>query len=190
MLTSTNSFKQVYMNEVILQQVINGDRAAFSVLFDHYKGPAMRFCYTIVKDEAEAENMLQDVFIKIWERRHQIKPELNFNSYLYTCLRNVSFDYLKKMEKEQLLRQKYYERMEELGMEESHEYEMRMSNLESAVESLSTKRKQILKMSLEENKSYQEIAAALKISKNTVKNQLVKARQFLKSQLEAKYSMS
>lgn len=178
------------MNEVILQKVINGDRAAFSALFDHYKGPAMRFCYTIVKDEAEAENMLQDVFIKIWERRHQIKPELNFNSYLYTCLRNVSFDFLKKLEKEQILRQKYYERMEEIAQDESQEYETRMTNLETAVDSLSTKRKQILKMSLEENKSYQEIAASMKISKNTVKNQLVKARQFLKHQLEAKYMVS
>ena len=177
------------MNEVILQQVIEGDRAAFSVLFDHYKGPAMRFCYTIVKDEAEAENMLQDVFIKIWERRHQIKPELNFNSYLYTCLRNVSFDFLKKMEKEQILRQKYFERIEQIAHDESQEYEIRMSQLECAVDSLSTKRKQILKMSLEENKSYQEIASSLKISKNTVKNQLVKARQFLKHQLEAKYSI-
>ncbi len=177
------------MNEVILQQVIEGDKAAFTVLFDHYKGPAMRFCYTIVKDEAEAENMLQDVFIKIWERRHQIKPELNFNSYLYTCLRNVSFDFLKKMEKEQLLRQKYFERIEQIAHDESQEYEIRMSQLECAVDSLSTKRKQILKMSLEENKSYQEIASSLKISKNTVKNQLVKARQFLKHQLEAKYSI-
>ncbi len=177
------------MNEVILQQVIEGDKAAFTVLFDHYKGPAMRFCYTIVKDEAEAENMLQDVFIKIWERRHQIKPELNFNSYLYTCLRNVSFDFLKKMEKEQLLRQKYFERIEQIAQDESQEYEIRMSQLECAVDSLSTKRKQILKMSLEENKSYQEIASSLQISKNTVKNQLVKARQFLKHQLEAKYSI-
>ncbi|GAA4444911.1 RNA polymerase sigma-70 factor [Ravibacter arvi] len=177
------------MNEVILQQVIKGDRAAFSVLFDHYKGPAMRFCHTIVKDEAEAENMLQDVFIKIWERRHQIKPELNFNSYLYTCLRNVSFDFLKKMEKEQVLKQRYFERMGEQEQDESYEYEIRMSHLDSAVESLSTKRKQILKMSLEENKSYQEIASSLKISKNTVKNQLVKARQFLKVQMEAKYSV-
>src|SRR5690606_38617631 len=113
----------------------------------------------IVKDEAEAENMLQDVFIKIWERRHQIRPELNFNSYLYTCLRNVSFDFLKKVEKEQVLRQKYYERIEDLGAGESHEYEARMLQLERAVESLSAKRKQILKMSLEENKSYQEIAS-------------------------------
>ena len=104
------------MNEVILQQVIEGDKKAFTLLFDHYKGPAMRFCYMIVKDEAEAENMLQDVFIKIWERRKQIKPELNFNSYLYTCLRNVSFDFLKKMEKEQVLRQRYYERMVEMDM--------------------------------------------------------------------------
>ena len=64
-----------------------------------------------------------------------------------------------------------------------------MSQLEAAVENLSTKRKQILKMSMEENKSYQEIASSLKISKNTVKNQLVKARQFLKNQLETQYSI-
>ncbi len=175
------------MNDVILQRVIQGDKAAFTVLYDHYKKPGVRFCYSLVKDEDEAENMLQEVFIKIWERREQINPELNFTSYLFTCLRNVSFDFLKKLEREQVLRQRYFEKMEEIGNEESWEYELRMVQLETAINALSTKRKQILKMSLEESKSYQEIASTLKISKNTVKNQLVKARQFLKNRLEAVY---
>ena len=172
------------MNSEILKKVINGDTSAFSVLYNHYKKPAVRFCYSLVKDEDEAENMIQEVFIKIWERREQINPDLNFNSYLFTCLRNVSFDYLKKIEREQALRTRYWERIEELHTDDGQLHEDRLIQLENAIDTLSLKRKQILKMSMEDSMSYHDIASTLKISKNTVKNQLVKARQFLKFKLD------
>lgn len=173
-----------FFNEHTLREVIQGNRAAFAKLYNHYRAPALRFCTSILKDEEEAENMLQEVFVKIWERRSQINPELNFNSYLFTCLRNMAFDYLKKMEKNEWLKQQYMERMESARDEDSELAEMQMQNLQMAIGSLSEKRKQILKLTIEEGMSYQEIAEMLHISKNTVKNQLVKAKQFLRDKME------
>ena len=173
-----------FFNEHTLRAVIQGDRVAFARLYNHYRNPALRFCISILKDEDEAENMLQEVFIKIWERRSQINPELNFNSYLFTCLRNMAFDYLKKMEKNEWLKQQYMERMELIRDEDSELAEVQMQNLHSAIGTLSEKRKQILKLTIEEGMSYQEIAEMLHISKNTVKNQLVKAKQFLRDKME------
>lgn len=168
----------------ILSRAVQGDQAAFAKLYQHYRTPAIKFCFCLLKDEEEAENIVHDVFIKIWEKRSLINPELNFNSYLFTCLRNLTFDNMKQMEKNQLLRQRYMERMQRLGDEDHEEQELRDKLLHKAINSLSERRKKILLLSVESGKSYQEIADSLRISKNTVKNQLVKAKQLLRERVD------
>jgi RNA polymerase sigma-70 factor (family 1) len=173
-----------YPDENTLIKVTQGDEAAFAELYNHYKNPALRFTMSLLKDEDEAENMVQDVFIKIWVKRSQIKPDYNFNSYLFTCLRNMAFDYFKKMEKSEQMRKAYMESMAIYCDEEKEEDERRINLVQAAVDSLSVKRKQILRLNIEEGKSYQEIAEFLRISKNTVKNQLVKAKQILRDKVD------
>lgn len=170
-------------NESTLRRVTQGDESAFAELYNHYKTPALRFTVSLLKDEEEAENMVQDVFLKIWLRRSQIKPDYNFNSYLFTCLRNMAFDYFKKVEKSEQMRLNFMESMS-LAEDNFEEKEIQFLRVQTAVESLSLKRKIILKLSIEEGKSYQEIAEFLRISKNTVKNQLVKAKQILRENVE------
>lgn len=172
-----------YPIESILKQVIEGDTVAFARLYGYYRTPALRFCTSLLKDAEDAENMVHDVFIKLWERRATINPALNFNAYLFTCLRNLAFDHLKQVEKSQLLKQRYVERMQALHDEPADDQEARFQVLQLAINSLSDKRKLILRMNVEDGKSYQEIAEVLRISKNTVKNQLVRAKQLLRSQL-------
>ncbi|MBB3840447.1 MULTISPECIES: RNA polymerase sigma factor [Runella] len=172
------------INEYVLRKVIQGDELAFTQLYNHYKTPATKFCVSLIKEEEEAENMVHDVFIKIWEKRGQINPDLNFNSYLFTCLRNLAFDYFKKVEKNQTLRQEYFDRMEEAYEIAPDTEEAKIVLLRAGIEALSEKRKQILKLNVEEGKSYQEIAELMRISKNTVKNQLVKAKQFLRDRVD------
>ena len=173
-----------YPDENTLRRVTQGDEQAFAALYNYYRTPAMRFTTSLLKDEEEAENMVQDVFIKIWVKRAHIKPDYNFNSYLFTCLKNMAFDYFKKMEKSEQLRKNYMEAMKMAEEEEREENERRINLVIAAVECLSVKRKQILKLNVEEGKSYQEIAEFLRISKNTVKNQLVKAKQILREKVD------
>lgn len=169
---------------ILLKDIIQGDQVAFGTLYRHYRAPALKFCIALLKDQEEAENMVHDVFIKIWEKRTLINPELNFNSYLFTCLRNMAFDYLKQVEKNQLMRQRYLDRMEQMQADEVEERENQFRVLHTAIGSLSEKRKQILLLNVEGGKSYQEIAELLRISKNTVKNQLVKAKQLLREKID------
>ena len=169
--------------ESILKKVVEGDEKAFAQLYNKYRKPPLRFCTSILKDEDEAENMLHEVFIKIWERRAQINPERNFHSYLFTCLRNMAFDYLKEMDKNHQLRQQYLERMESYREDDREEEEKQLARLRQAVNGLSEKRKRILLLSVHEGRSYQEIAEMLRISKNTVKNQLVKAKHLLRERM-------
>ena len=167
-----------------LHQAVQGDRVAFARLYQQYRVPALKFSMCLLKDKEEAENVVHDVFARIWEKRTLINPELNFSAYLFTCLRNMSYDYLKQVEKSQALRQRYMERMDQINEEDTDEVEARALCLQQAIGALSKKRKLILLLNVEEGKSYLEIAESLRISKNTVKNQLVKARQLLRQQVE------
>ncbi len=99
-------------SEFLLRSVVDGNQEAFAELYNYYRTPALKFCVALLKDQEEAENTLHEVFIKIWEKRAHIKPDLNFNSYLFTCLRNFIFDHFKRMVKDQRLRELYLDRME------------------------------------------------------------------------------
>lgn len=165
--------------ENTLTKIVANDQVAFGKLFNFYKEPCKKFIFSIIKDEEEAKNIIQDVFVKFWNRRALINPTLNFNSYLYTSLRNMAFDYLKKVEKNQILQEQYYQNMIHLEAEPDVE-ETKIYLLRKVMAKLPAKRKMILVLNIEEGKSYQEIAEKMHISKNTVKNQLVKAKQFVR----------
>lgn len=167
-----------------IKRLIEGNFDAFRELYNHYYKQGLLFLTSIVKDKEEAENMLQDVFVKIWLRREQINPELNFNSYLFTCLRNMAFDHLKKVEKSQQMKLQFMQFMEESNRPDSDVDDTRIIQLRTALDHLPEKRKMIVKLNIEEGKSYQEIAEIMRISKNTVKNQLVKAKQFLRGRVD------
>ncbi|WP_019990238.1 RNA polymerase sigma factor [Rudanella lutea] len=172
----------------LIGHVVHGDQAAFAQLYRNYRTPALKFCLHLLKDRDEAENMVHDLFVKLWERRASINPDLNFNSFLFTCLRNLTFDYLKQVEKSQQFKQRYLERMETFRDEDTADEEARVQRLQTAIDGLSHRRKAILLLSIEEGKSYGEIAELLRISKNTVKNQLVKARQLLRETVDVAIS--
>lgn len=175
-------------NADLLCQVIDGNRRAFGELYQTYRKPALRFCLTLLKDEAEAENVLHEVFLKIWERREQINPDLNFHSYLFTCLRNYAFDHFKRLEKDRRLREQYLQQMTHQLTEEAEDKNEHFELLDEVVGRLSEKRQQVLLLNVYEGKSYQEIAELMQISKNTVKNQLVKARQILRDQFSVAFA--
>lgn len=172
------------INKLLLERLRDGDNRAFDELYNSYKVPALRFCNSILKDTEESENIIQEVFIKIWNRKSTINPELNFTSYLFTIIKNRVFDYLKEVKKNEFLKEKFWEKVLEYQAVDNEVKEERFIKIKEAVEGLSEKRKEIIKLNYEEGKSYDEIATQLNISKNTVKNQLVKAKQVIRKQLK------
>ena len=172
------------IDKSLLEALKKGSDKAFQELYDFYQIPALRFCNSILKDIEESENVIQEVFVKIWNRRATINPELNFTSYLFTIIKNRVFDHLKEVKKNEFLRESYWENVLAYQDEDIDIKEERIVKIKDAVEGLSEKRKIIIKLNYEEGKSYEEIANHLNISKNTVKNQLVKAKQVIRRQLE------
>lgn len=153
----------------------------FRKLYARYYRPGIAFLVSIIKNRQEAENMLQDVFMKIWLRKDRLTFNESLQAYIFASLRNIAFDFLKKLEREEQMRKNFLELMKE---EEDTRDESVLALVSAAIEKLSEKRKTILRLNIEEGKSYQEIAEMMRISKNTVKNQLIKAKQHLKGTLE------
>tara|TARA_Y100001972_G_scaffold128154_1_gene187717 strand:+ start:1376 stop:1906 length:531 start_codon:yes stop_codon:yes gene_type:complete len=172
------------MKKELLLAIRNGDEVAFKELHNLYKEPAIRFCNSIIKDIEESENLIQEVFIKIWDKRTGINPELNFNSYLFTIIRNRVYDYLKEVKRNEFVKERYWHNIVEHQQTESDLKEERITNIKAAINDLTEKRRRILQLNYEEGKSYEEIANMLNISKNTVKNQLVKTKQIIRTQLK------
>lgn len=168
----------------LLENFRSGERHALDRVYEHYRMPVIRFIVSIVKDEQEAENIFHDVFIKLLKKREDIKPELNFNSYVFTAVRNEVFDYLKSVKKDTVLKERYWEAIQTRAVEDEEDKEAVLNRLEKMVQMLSPKRRKILEMNYFEQKSYIEIAEALRISKNTVKNQLVKAKFIIRREME------
>jgi RNA polymerase sigma-70 factor (ECF subfamily) len=122
--------------------------------------------------------------LKILKNRKNIKPELNFNSYVFTAVKNEIFDYLKALNRNNCLKERFWERLQHMENDCDSEKEDNLNKLENIIKSLSPKRRQILEMNYFEKKSYNEIADILMISKNTVKNQLVKAKYIIRKEME------
>jgi RNA polymerase sigma-70 factor (family 1) len=164
-----------------MEHLTKGHDEEFRQLYQKYYRPGVHFLTSILKSREEAENMVQDVFLKMWLRKEKLNFDAHLQAYIFTSLKNIAFDYLKKLAKDEVARAQFLQQME---MAEPTVEEETFLRLSRAVERLSEKRKMIIRMTIEEGKSYQEIAEIMQISKNTVKNQLIKAKQHLRNTVD------
>lgn len=168
---------------ILIDRLRHGDRKAFDQLFRRYQNATLNFCFVLLKDYNEAENIVQESFIKTWEIRSRLDPDKKFSSYLFTIVRNKSFDYFKRVKKEQELRKQLWANLQDFHLLSQNTDETKQPPLEVMIASLPPKRRKIISMIVEHGKSHKEIAEELNISINTVKNQMVKAKKHLHNKL-------
>lgn len=171
----------------LLQQLIEGDAEAFREIYELYQDKIFAFAFKLTKQRDVANDMVQEIFIKLWEKRDQVKVELNFGAYLKKMAQNHVFNYLKKASLDRRVQETIKQRLEELqhrNADDLVEKEIQKAYTE-AIDTLSPQKKLIYNLSRTGDLSYDEIATQLGISKNTVRNQMVDAirliRQYVSS---------
>ncbi|WP_010520986.1 RNA polymerase sigma-70 factor [Aquimarina agarivorans] len=170
-----NEFSQV-------RALSTGSEKAFQNIFNRYYTPIYTYTKNIIKSDEFAEGIVQEVFIKVWENRQSLNPELSFKSYIYTIARNLSFNFLQKAATNKKLREEiFYLSKKAHDTTNDMVFEKELLEIKTKVISqLPPKRRLIFEMSRNQGKSYKDISQELNISISTVKNQMSKALGTLK----------
>ncbi|WP_183573865.1 RNA polymerase sigma factor [Mucilaginibacter sp. X5P1] len=170
---------------LIIEKLIKGDQIAFSYLYDLYSKPLYRNIVRLVKNDDVAQELLQDLFLKIWESRAVIDPDKSFKSYLYKIAENLVFMHFRKLSKDRRLVENllnsYFEF--DINAEESMILKEKKQFLENAISRLSPQRQQIYKLCKLEGKSYEQVSKELGISTSTISDHIVKANKSVKQYL-------
>lgn len=178
---------------LLQNEVSQGNQQAFAILFDRYHQRLFHFVVNLVKSREVAEELVMDVFLKLWLSRDMISTIENFDGFLFKIAYNKSIDFFRAAAKDKTVADIIWERIQIPAQSYAdapllmQEYE---TKLREAIDLLPPKRRQVFDMSREEGLSHNEIADALGISKNTVANTIVEAKQFIKSYLEKHYGLA
>lgn len=163
--------------------LVRDNEAAFSELYVRYKNKLYYFVFHLLKSKEETNDIVQEIFIRIWESRNFINPNLSFSSFLYTMARNRILNYFRDINidekvKEILATQKVEE---EEAIDSQIIYTEYQEILRNAISCLPPQRQKIFNMSRIESMSHKEIAAKLGISVNTVQEHISEALKFIKN---------
>src|SRR5690606_3374621 len=161
------------------------DAIAFGKIYKIFAPILYQRLLRLLKDTDTVEEILQDTFLKLWEKRAHIDPEQAFTTYLYRIADHLAIDVFRRISRDKALQQElwastlsFYLHTEETFLaKEQHQL------ITTAINQLPPKRKQILILCKLEEKSYQEVADLMGISVSTVSNQLVKAIKEIKHSL-------
>ncbi len=175
---------------LLLLQLRAGQMAAFNKLYTMYSPRLYVHLLKFLKSPELVEEVLQEVFVRVWQNRESIVPEKGFNSFLYTIAHNLAINMIKKINRDRALQMEvwassisYYLHTEENLLDKE-----RMAIMNQAIATLTPKRREILLFCKVEGKSYKEVAELLGISVSTVSNQLVNALQDIRNFIVKNYS--
>jgi len=167
----------------------NNDPDAFKSLYSKYHAKVYNFCLKLISNREEAKDIVQQVFIAIWEQRFQVQEDKPFEGYIFSIARHLVYHAFKK----QLLQYDAYEQIKNNDINalditsEEISYNEVQSVLEKIIEKLPEKRKEIFRLHRFEGLSYHEIAKHLSISENTVDTQIRKGLQFIREEYKKYY---
>ncbi|HWK06303.1 MAG TPA: RNA polymerase sigma-70 factor [Puia sp.] len=174
-----------------LQQIAAGDEGAFRQVYLSYYKRLYQFALAIMKTREPAEEIVEDVFIRIWQQREELPTIRNLRVYLYTATKNTALNYLSKKARESITEPFDHIQIELNGSAVNPEQilitaEM-YKKIQKAVEALPPRCKMIFKLVREDGLRYKEIAEILNISVNTIDVQMAIAVKRIASALEAEF---
>ncbi|MGQ8335337.1 RNA polymerase sigma-70 factor [Sunxiuqinia sp. A32] len=168
--------------------MVEGDEIAFKYFFDTYYDDLCNFVNSYLRDTTLSEDIVQNIFIYLWEKRKLLPSDCSIKSYLYTASKNKSLNFLRN----QKSRNQILENFKIAGQNEFFEYssdqymefEELKTIIENAVNNLPAKCKTVYQLSRNEGLTNKEIAERLQISVKTVENQITIAIKKLKENLQ------
>lgn len=172
--------------KALLTELSQGSETAFTKIFDHYRPRIYSVALKMLKSASQAEEVVQEVFMKVWVLRKEMGNITNFEGYLFIMARNNIYDRFKKLAREQSARLVFHEKRSEFVSNTDHPImEKHYSELlQHILSELPPRQKQIYDLSRAKGMSYKQIGKQLNISHLTVKKHMAEALKFIRKHLE------
>ncbi|WP_069130300.1 RNA polymerase sigma-70 factor [Rhodohalobacter halophilus] len=170
----------------IVEKIRSGDQYAFEKMFHAYYSKLCVFSNSYVKSLDLARDVVQEVFIKIWDNHQEFEIRQSLKAYLYQAVRNQSLNQIEKNKQKRRLSEslkKHEEITEEVESPDLNTEEL-TQKIWKLVEELPERRRSIFILYRKHGLSYKEIAEVMDIKRKTVENQMGKSLQFLREQLD------
>lgn len=179
-------FKPAHNEPILLEQLSCSNEQAFRGLYDAYAGAIYTVAVKHLKQAQLAEDIVQTVFLKVWEYRASLKEIHNFSSWLFTISRNTIITVLRKQGSQEAYRAYLKEQMEKCAESPEATFIKRDIHIliQRAVTELTQQQRTAFQLQREEGLSYEEIGERMGVAVNTVRTHLYKAHQFVRHYLQ------
>tara|TARA_R110000764_G_scaffold42426_3_gene95567 strand:- start:222 stop:830 length:609 start_codon:yes stop_codon:yes gene_type:complete len=173
-------------NSFLAQRLISGDAKAYNFLMEFYYHCLCAYAQSLCHDHALAEDIVQNVFVKMWDKKKKINPDLSIKSYLYKSVYNEFIDQYRKNKPVIYLEKKYFEAIDLVVDIEQEELEGLIKLMNVEIENLPSKCREIFLMNKKEGLTHTEISEYLNISIKTVEGHITRAFKILSEKLGTK----
>lgn len=168
----------------LVEKLQSGDLDAFDQIFKRFGDKLFGFALKYLKSKEETEELVQDVFLKIWENRKNLKKESSLKSYLFT----IAYHNICRVFKKKQIYLKFLEENKSIAnstfnLEDQIEYKGVLEQIDLLIERLPEKQRAIFIKSYREGKSTKEIAKEINLAPGTVDNHISAALKFLRNQI-------
>jgi len=163
-------------------KVKTGEKNAYQELFERYSPRIYQFSLSYLKNKSDAEELVQDIFLKIWEKREMLDVSKNIKSFIFKVAVNTIYDFIRHKNIENAFNDFARANFETDSNNTWHTviFDEMTANLKELVAKLPEQQQKIFQLSKEEGLASEEIAEKLNLSKRTVENHLYRAVSFLK----------
>ncbi|MEC5145374.1 RNA polymerase sigma-70 factor, ECF subfamily [Chitinophaga sp. 180180018-2] len=176
--------RTTYHNHELLVRIAEGDEKAFRIFFDKYRNRFYAVVLKMTRSEALAEDMVQEIFLKIWQNRASLPEITNPDSYFFTSLYRQVFRHYKRAALDRNLLKMVAEAPSFQSITDETVLAREGERLiEEAISRLPAQQQQVFRLSKQDGFSREQIAEQLNISPHTVKNHLADAMKSVKSYL-------
>ena len=182
----------IYSDEQLISRFQSGDENAYIELVNRYKDRLTNFVYYFLKDEEQTEDVVQETFIKLYEKKHYYKEIAKFSTWIYTIARNLANTELRKKSRRKIVylsqmsnqKNDYDLTADDPGLNKEVENKFFLKKIYAAIEDLPENYKTVIILRDIQELSYDEISNIISVPLGTVKSRINRARLKLQADLE------
>jgi RNA polymerase sigma-70 factor (ECF subfamily) len=175
----------LYSDEELMREIKADNMFAFDLIYKKYSKKIYKFGYSLLKSHEETENLVQDVFLNLWENRHKVEKDSSIKSYIFAITYNSAISILRKkaMESKFVEYLKSLQIIYEKPVNMELEYTELTNKINEIVYALPQRQKEVYLLHKVEALKYSEIAVLLDISVNTIENHMSRALKTIRKKL-------